>query len=88
MIAGGEVEDPIDIEGRGLTPKLSRTKIVRLPGPRDFEVPHIVAVDLIQRGVTSATQFAPIGPPLSVLGAVLRYRWKSPEQSQGQEPVK
>src|SRR5438093_834949 len=72
VISGSEIENSIDVEWSRLALELSRAEIVGLPRPGDFEVLHIVAVDLIQGGIARASQLAPVRPPLSILRAVLR----------------
>src|SRR5438552_241562 len=76
VIAGGEIKNSIDVEWGRLALELSPAEIVGLPRPGDFEVLHILTVDLIQWGIARASQLAPVGPPLSIFRAVLRQRWQ------------
>src|SRR5438093_7366601 len=81
VIARGEIENAVDVEWSRLALKLSPAEIIRLPRPGDFEVLHIVAVDLIQRRIARTAQFASVRSPLSILRAVLRQRWQGPDHT-------
>src|SRR5438094_789647 len=83
-----EVQNTIHEERRRFAPEFTSAEIVGLPGPCDFQVLHIVAVDLIQRRIAGAAQFTTIGAPLSILCAVLSQRWEAANHKQDQQPNK
>src|SRR5262245_58458653 len=71
--AGSKVEHAVHHQRRGFALVFRlRPEIVGLPRPCDFEILHIVSIDLIERRITRAAFFTAINSPLSILGAKLR----------------
>ena len=67
-----------------------RSVVVELPGPGDLEVLHVVACDLVDRGIARARLFGAVGAPLAILGprlstAGVRPGYGGNEQSQEYE---
>ena len=79
-LAGGEVQLAANHERRRLRRRRLRRRsvVVELPGPGDLEGLHVVARDLVERGIARAGLFGAVGAPLAVLGPGLSAPGKRP----------
>src|SRR4030095_5796522 len=68
--AGGRIQHALDHDRRAFEFRFgTRTEVIGLESPRDFELAEVGAINLIERRVLRAAEIRGVHRPLAILGA-------------------